>query len=40
MVKGELNRLLGRLSRLHMRLSYTEFTKIGITQGQPGSCVI
>lgn len=35
MLKGELNRLLGRLSRLHMRLSYTEFSKIGITQGQP-----
>jgi DNA-binding MarR family transcriptional regulator len=35
MVKGELNRLLGRMSRLHTQVSYTEFTKKGITQGQP-----
>ncbi len=34
-VKGELNRLLGKLSRLHMQRAFTEFTKMGITQGQP-----
>lgn len=27
--------MLGRLSRLHMQVSFTEFTKMGITQGQP-----
>ncbi len=34
-VNGELNRLLGQLSRRHMQKSYTELTKIDVTQGQP-----
>lgn len=32
---GELNRLLGKIGRLHSRLSFTELAKYGITQGQP-----
>lgn len=32
---GELNQLLGKFSRLHSRRSFTEFSKIGITQGEP-----
>lgn len=35
MVKGELNRLLGKISRLHLQRSFTEFSKIGLSQGQP-----
>lgn len=35
MDQGELHRLLARLSRLHTQVSYTEFAKVGITQGQP-----
>jgi DNA-binding MarR family transcriptional regulator len=35
MENGELNSLLIQLSRLHFRRSYTEFTKLGITRGQP-----
>jgi MarR family transcriptional regulator, organic hydroperoxide resistance regulator len=35
MEKGELNLLLCQISRLHLRLMHTEFTKVGITQGQP-----
>jgi DNA-binding MarR family transcriptional regulator len=35
MNNGELNCLLGRLSRLHFRRSYTEFSRLGITRGQP-----
>lgn len=35
METGELNRMLGKIGRFHWRLSYTEFAKYGITQGQP-----
>jgi DNA-binding MarR family transcriptional regulator len=35
MGNGKLNLLLGQLSRLHFRRSYTEFSKLGISQGQP-----
>lgn len=35
MLTGEITRLLGKVSRLHMQRSFTEFTKIGLTQGQP-----
>lgn len=35
MEPGELNQLLGKFSRLHSRRSFAEFSKIGITQGEP-----
>jgi DNA-binding MarR family transcriptional regulator len=35
MQPGELNRLLGRIARVHYRRSFAEFSKFGITQGQP-----
>lgn len=35
MEKGKLDQLLAKISRLHSRVSFTEFSKIGITQGEP-----
>ena len=35
MQKGELHRLLSRVYRTHYRRSFAEFSKFGITQGQP-----
>ena len=35
MEKGELDRLLGKVARLHWRRSYNELMKHGITRGQP-----
>lgn len=35
MEKGELNRLLTIVGRVHSRISFTELAKYGITQGQP-----
>ena len=35
MEKESPNILLGKLSRLHLRRSYTRFMTIGVTQGQP-----
>jgi DNA-binding MarR family transcriptional regulator len=35
MESGALNGLLGQLSRLHYRRSNAEFSKLGITRGQP-----
>lgn len=35
MDQGQLNLLLGKLSRLHQRRCNTEFGKLSVTQGQP-----